>query len=217
MTDQPNVPVHYSPAVRPDPDPTDATTRQLLREMEHAQEMIAVRLEAVHTRFTAMDKAVELFAANLNRVPTDVDKQVGHLESLHGERFKSVAQQFVERDPRTEQTSRDSKVAVDAALQAAKEAVGEQNKSSALAIAKSEAATTKQIDQLSTTFTNGLDSLKGNLDDVKERLTIIEGRTIGINTTNATHQTSSSYNLAVLMAVVVIANVIIGIAIHFIP
>ena len=39
-------------------------------------------------------------------------------------------------------------VAVDAALQAAKEAVGEQNKSNALAIAKSEATFTKQIDQI---------------------------------------------------------------------
>lgn len=76
---------------------------------------------------------------------------------------------------RTEQSSKDSKVAVDAALQAAKEAVGEQNKSSALAIAKSETATTKQIDQLGILIQNNTKAFDDKISDLKDRLTRIEG------------------------------------------
>jgi hypothetical protein len=98
----------------------------------------------------------------------------------HEEKFNSVQVQFAERDTRTEQTSKDSKVAVDAALQAAKEAVGEQNKSSTLAIAKSEAATTKQIDQISVIINTMAKGLDDKIDDIKTRLTSIEGRAKGL-------------------------------------
>src|SRR5665213_4442028 len=61
---------------------------------------------------------------------------------------KRIEIQFAERDKRADQAAKDSKSAVDAAFAAAKEAVSEQNKSSALAISKSETATTKQIDSI---------------------------------------------------------------------
>src|SRR5580658_3724506 len=67
--------------------------------------------------------------------------------------FAGIQTQFIERDTRVEQTAKGSKEALDAALQAAKEAVGEQNKSNSVAIAKSEAATNKQMDQLSANIT----------------------------------------------------------------
>lgn len=76
------------------------------------------------------------------------EQKLNSLADTHAEKLNRIQTQFRERDVRTERSSKDSEVAVDAALQAAKEAVGEQNKSSALAIAKSEAATTKEIDQL---------------------------------------------------------------------
>src|ERR1700738_587069 len=147
-THAPAVEEIYQHGNRPIPDPTVLTTQQLLRELNNLKEIM-------YTRLDAMDKAMGIFSDNITRVPTDTDKQISHLKELHDEKFKSISIQFAERDTRTEQTSRDSKVAVDAALQAAKEAVGEQNKSSALAIAKSEASTTKQIDQLGTNIQNG--------------------------------------------------------------
>lgn len=58
--------------------------------------------------------------------------------------------------------------AILAALQAQKEAVAEQSKSNAMAIAKSEAAFTKQID-----------GLGDRLGDVKDRVTVIEGKSQG--------------------------------------
>lgn len=126
-----------------------------------------------------MDKAIQLLQTSSDRLPGFVKEEVDHLRVLHEEKFASIAVQFAERDTRTEQTSRDSKVAVDAALQAAKEAVGEQNKSSALAIAKSETATTKQIDQIGSLISTTSNAFNDKVDDIKGRLTIIEGKALG--------------------------------------
>jgi hypothetical protein len=157
----------------PVPDPTTLTTDQLRRE-------IGALREILQTRISAIDARMDLIQQNLDRRHGDIISEVAHLRILHEEKFHSIAIQFSERDTRTEQTSRDSKVAVDAALQAAKEAVGEQNKSSALAIAKSEAATTKQIDQIGVILNATASGLNDKIDDIKNRLTLIEGRSKGI-------------------------------------
>lgn len=99
------------------------------------------------------------------------------------ERFRGIEVQFNERDKRTDQTARDSKVAVDAAFSAAKEAVAEQNKSSALAIAKSEAGTTKQIDQMQALIGAVSKALEDKINDVKERVARGDGRDVGSTST----------------------------------
>jgi hypothetical protein len=161
-------------------DPTPMTTHALQREAAALKELIFTRLDA-------MDKAVELFSGNLTRVPTDVDKQVQNLKELHSERFNRVdtrfngiQDQFAERDKRTDQVSKDSKVAVDAALQAAKELGNEQTRASALAIAKSETATAKQLDQIGLTLQNSQGALNDKIDDLRTRLTGLEGRGQGV-------------------------------------
>jgi hypothetical protein len=152
-----------------DQDPSALTTAVILRATAALKELIFTRLDA-------MDKALVLLQSRADKVPSDIDIAVGAIRAVYDEKFKSVALQFSERDVRTEQTSRDSKVAVDAALQAAKEAVGEQNKSSALAIAKSEAATTKQIDQIVILINATNASINDKVDDLKNRLSSIESR-----------------------------------------
>ena len=156
-----------APELRPVPDPTVLTTQQLTVAILNLKELF-------ESRMSAMDKAVELLQQTANRSPT-----VNEVYMQHEERFKSIAVQFAERDIRTEQTSRDSKVAVDAALQAAKEAVGEQNKSSALAIAKSEAATTKQMDQIAVIIQTTNSGVNDKIDDIKDRITSIESKKTG--------------------------------------
>jgi Fe2+ transport system protein B len=160
---------------RPVPDPTTLTTQQLLRELAATREVIEARIDG-------MDKAIVLFQTAIDKIfPLQVDSAIRQLRELHEEKFRSIAIQFAERDTRTEQTSKDSKVAVDAALQAAKEAVGEQNKSNALAIAKSEAAFTKQIDQIGTIIDTLAKGLDGKIDDIKTRLQAIESYKKGTN------------------------------------
>ncbi len=152
------------------------------------------KLSSIHQHFEERDKRFEQAAVVHSTAISAAMKAAGeaqiavtektkHLEELHSEKFRSIQVQFMERDTRTEQTSRDAKVAVDAALQAAKEAVGEQNKSSALAIAKSEASTAKQIDQIQVVINSNTKGTDDKIDDLKTRLTTIEGRSAGVGST----------------------------------
>jgi hypothetical protein len=187
----------------PVPDPSLLTTQALQREIFSLRELLEVKLKGsdgsnaavrtiIETRLDGMDKAIKLLQDTADKFPARIDEKIIALKEVHEEKFlallethtekfTSIQLQFRERDVRSEQSSKDSKVAVDAALQAAKEAVGEQNKSSALAIAKSETATTKQIDQLAgliQTMTKGFDDKFG---DVKDRINRMEGKGVGLN------------------------------------
>jgi len=209
------------PVQRPDPDPTSLTTAQLLRELSALSDRLTARVDGdrntVGARLDAMDHAQQLFDESLQRMSTIGDREVFHLREIHEEKFASIGKQFIERDTRVEQTAKDTKVAVDAALQAAEKAVGKQNESFTASINKSEAATTKQIDQQSvnlSTTANGLDSKIG---DVKDRLTRLEGQALGqINAEarqNATHsssQTSTGLIIGIIGAIVAAASVIVA-------
>jgi len=185
--------------VRPVPDPTILTTEQLRRELAGLREILEARM-------SGGDRTVNMLKEAIDKMPLQIESSVSHLRILHEEKFHSIATQFAERDTRTEQTAKDSKVAVDAALQAAKEAVGEQNKSSALAIAKSEGATTKQIDLLG----ESIGALQKNQDDkigdLKDRINIIDGRTEGSKGTKEDGRANMAILIAAITAVVAIAS-----------
>jgi phage-related protein len=180
----------------------------------------------IETRLNGMDKAIELLQHAADHFPARIDEKISALREVHdqkfvalldthSEKFSSIQTQFRERDVRTEQSSKDSKVAVDAALQAAKEAVGEQNKSSALAISKSESATVKQIDQQGLLITTATQGLRDMIDDVKERLTRIEGKGEGKTAAVTTAAVNSNYNVAliglIIGSLIAIAGVIVAI------
>jgi hypothetical protein len=153
-------------------DPTALTTQQLIRSLAALRELLETRMDGT-------DRIINLMQKEHEQMKTVIKEDVGHLKTLNDERFNSIHLQFNERDTRTEQTSKDGKVAVDAALQAAKEAVGEQNKSNSLAIGKSEAAATKQMDQINLTIQTTSANLNDKIDDVKARLLTAEGLTKG--------------------------------------
>jgi DNA polymerase III delta prime subunit len=200
---------------RPNPDPTLLTTAQLLREIatlkEHMNSETSALRAILDARMDGMDRVIQSLQRESARSQEKTDATVDHLKVLHEEKFKSIQTQFVERDTRTEQTAKDSKVAVDAALQAAKEAVGEQNKSSALAIAKSEAATTKQIDLLGETIGTQTKNLNDKIDDLKERLGNIESRKLGGAEAHAAGITNAQLAVAVFSVLVGIAAVVISV------
>lgn len=185
----------------PRPDPSLLTTVALQREIFTLRELLETKLGGVdqatdhlkmilETRLNGMDQAIKLLQAIRDEMPARVDEKIQALHDVHDgrfdafkgvndEKFNSIQTQFRERDVRSEQSSKDGKVAVDAALQAAKEAVGEQNKSSSLAIAKSETATMKQIDGLGVQLQNMNKASDDKIADLKERLTRIEGTKSG--------------------------------------
>jgi hypothetical protein len=187
---------------------------QLLSEAELARHSVEVRIDG-------MDKAIALLQRNSDQIVQqsveDTLQKINALKGVHEEKFASIQKQFQERDVRTEQSSKDSKVAVDAALQAAKEAVGEQNKSSALAIAKSEAATTKQIDQMGQFIQSGNKATDDKIDDIKERLTRIEGKSEGSVVADATHTTSSTQVVLIVSVLIASAGLLFGIYEALVP
>jgi tetrahydromethanopterin S-methyltransferase subunit G len=162
----------------------------------------------LESRLRAMDTAIQLLQSINDRVPANIDEKISALREIQDEKFTSIQLQFRERDVRTEQTSKDSKVAVDAALQAAKEAVGEQNKSSALAISKSEASTVKQIDQMGLLIQTGQKAVDDKFSDVKDRLTRIEGKDVGKAVAETTHQVGTNISVAIAGVVVAIIAII---------
>ena len=199
---------------KPDPDPTILTTQALYREVNQLSLLIDSQMDGLYgkidARVTAMDNALGRIRQLVDREPEATAQLIDHLRSIHEEKFKSIQVQFTERDVRTEQTSRDSKVAVDAALQAAKEAVGEQNKSSALAIAKSEASTTKQIDQQGLLIASSTKGLDDKIDDIKERLTRIEGAGTGSKATRDDSRSIIAVLISAVAVIVVIINAVVS-------
>lgn len=163
----------------PRPDPTALTTQQLQRELGSLRDIVNAKLDGlrsvIDTRLSGMDKSISLLREESCSVRNHIDNTVFRLRELHDEKFKSVNNQFVERDVRMEQMSRDAKTAVDAALQAAKEAVSEQNKSNVQAISKSEIAFTKQIDQLGLLLANVAKTSDDKISDARSRIQNIEG------------------------------------------
>lgn len=194
-----------------DPDPSALTTQAILRE-------IASLKELVFTRIDAMDKAMVLFNDNIVRVPTDVDKQVGNLHRLideqfnvvdrrfetTGEQFRGIQVQFSERDDRVSESATAATTAVNAALQAQKEAAG-----------KSEQGTAEQLNQLRLLLQTAASGLGDKNDDLKERVTRIESFGIGTTAATTTHQVDRGFSTYVLFAVVsaLIAAVALGVAI----
>jgi hypothetical protein len=236
--------------VLPNPDPSLITTEAIDKAVESLEARFAARLDG-------MEKAVEVFHADLTRVPTLLDRsilglrelletrlecmeddvksvhsyldkqginiaaQITHLRELVGsnievvngsitkfeavsaERFARIDTQFIERDKRTDQLSLADKTAVAAALQAAKEAVGAQNTSNSIAIAKSESSTVESIRQLQALFTTANQAVNDKINDVKSRLDKGEGRTVA--TTEVNREGRDNMSLIVAAIAVLIA------------
>ena len=98
-------------------------------------------------------------------LPEDIAREFG----VMAEKFTAIDGRFGE-----------SKTAVDAAFAAAKEAVAEQNKSNTAAIAVSETNTKEQLASLSRVTDAGLGALTDKITDARDRLTVIESLTRGI-------------------------------------
>lgn len=194
--------------ITPVPDPSILTTQNLLREIAGLRELLSQRVESI-------EKAVSVAHENLVRVPTDTDRAIGHLgevineqfETVNerfktvAERFSGIATQFVERDTRVEQSATKGDQALSAALQAAKELVGNQNASFVASIAKSDAATKEQFASLVLTITTGAQATNDKIDDLKGRLTLIEGQARGVSTA-VVAQHATTFNSANIWGIV---------------
>ena len=143
----------------PVPDPTALTTDAIRREMLGLKELLEQRIEDRDREIRALvtDRNEQLKAMR-ELLTAKIEAEV----TLTAERFETSERLRLEQKA-------DTKAAVDAALTAQKEAVKEQTIASERAIAKSEAATTKQLEQQQVTFATVSDALRRSIDEVKER------------------------------------------------
>jgi predicted nuclease with TOPRIM domain len=196
----------------PVPDPTVLTTEALARAIAAERDYVDGQLDVLQERLRGIDTATKLLNETVNRVPTDVTKEVTHLRELMEGQFESVALQFKERDTRSERESKDNQIRVAAAFAASKEASSEQNKSNTTAITKSEGAMTESITKLAELFRTEIKALKDNLDELKSRVNGAESLRQGGVESRTEGRAAISSTTAIIGAVV--AVIVVAIALY---
>jgi hypothetical protein len=161
----------------------DKATELLAADLRAVPSSLDERIRGLHEligeRLDAMDRATDLRLRVADQLPGTVTEQIDQLRKLHEERFSSIAQQFAERDVRTNQAQQASDQALNAALQAAKELVNAQGEASSAAAVKSETSFTKQIDQIGTIISTLEKALDARITELKERIDRGEGSNSG--------------------------------------
>ena len=183
-------------------------TNQLTREIANLKETITTRLDGMDKATesfksdlvrvpTELDKQIaqlkELIWARIQTIEaqfsshaTAIDAALKAADGSHAERgktldvrFASVQTQFAERDVRVKQEAQAATTAVAAALQAQKEAAGEQNKSLITAIDKQERSTANQLEQQRIVLGSIEKSINDKITELGSRMTRAEGTGIG--------------------------------------
>jgi cobalamin biosynthesis Mg chelatase CobN len=185
------------PIIVPTPGTNDAAT------MADLHNQLAWLRQLVETRLDAMDRATDVLADNVNRVPTVLDREMSKVRELTEEKFQGIEKQFSERDVRTRAAELAAQTAVNAALQAQKEAAAAQNESNAAAITKSEAATVKQIDGILALLASNTKAIDEKFGAINGRLDRSEGKSGG---------TSASITMLIAVIGVVMAVLAVGLA-----
>jgi hypothetical protein len=141
-------------AVKRQDDLREAESATIRRELE-------VRQETRQREHTTLQELVETMLHDSDRI--------------NAEKFTSVEKEFSLSERQRVEQKKDTKDAVDAALSAAKEAVKEQTTASERSIAKSETATSKQLEQLTATFQTAVGGIGTSINDLKDSNNITIG------------------------------------------
>jgi len=120
----------------------------------------------------------------------------GHVD-LCKTKFNDIEEQFNRLEQLRREQKQDTKEAVDAALSSQREAV-----------AKTEVSTTEQIHSLSQKSESERESLRREIGDVKERITIIEGQKVGAREDRSGLYATIGIGVTVLLAVIAIVGFI---------
>jgi chromosome segregation ATPase len=176
----------YNGGFRPVPDPTVLTTQLVNAAVSALREVLEARLDGY-------DTAIQLLQGATDRLPARMDEKVNHLRELADTKFDGIQTQFRERDTRTDQSAAAATTAVNAALQAQKEAAGTQTEQFGEATRKSEDRFTKQIDQQGELLRTATKGLEDKINDLKDRFNRGEGVGIGTADAHTSSQASTSY------------------------
>jgi hypothetical protein len=136
--------------------------------------------------------------------------EIGHVREISQTKFSAIDRQLEGIAQRTAEQKTDTKDALDAALQAAKEAVNLQREASDKAIAKSEADTTGKIEALGKLVEKSSDVKDEKIEDLKERMNRIEGALIAAQTVQTGDDKKSASNLVVIGVVISAAFLLVA-------
>jgi small-conductance mechanosensitive channel len=163
----------------------------------------------------ALRREIALLRKSLNRrfegIEAELNSRLQSGEKLMNVKFRSVEQRFVSNAEQRSESQAATTTAVAAALQAQKEAV-----------AKSEAATSKQLEQLTVTFETRGESLRRSIDENKERLTSearelraaiasVDAKVYGSQQQRRGSDTTRTMTFGLIAAIVGVAGVILAI------
>jgi hypothetical protein len=207
----------------PIPDPTLLTT-QLVKEA------LASFREVMEARLNGMDTATQLMTQDVLRVSfrETIEGRLAAMEGLREQeiaalkelvldrikgvlavdqgRFDAIAIRFRERADAVARANVDAKVSLDAALAAAKEAVALQNEANSQAIAKSETATTKEIDGLKAIVAAQGKTLDDKITALTARVDRGEGTSSGAATVRTETRERSQWSTGLIVTVVLGAS-----------
>lgn len=162
-----------------DQDPSALTSAQLFREMANLELRLNDKIEAIRD-------SAKLIHTDYTRVPTLLDRAVTELRALLEqrieleqkltiERFAKVETQFTELNLRTSQLKTASDTAIAAAMAAAEKAVGENNRSFSLAVAKSETMTSEALKNLGENLKTEVRATNDKVGTLADRMNRSEG------------------------------------------
>jgi hypothetical protein len=231
----------------PSPDPSLRTTEELRHGLNSLRELVETRFTAMdkasvlfnenlsrtpteidkqvthlrsllESRISTVDHLIKLITDDVKQFPAEIGRFVENLRQLHDEKFTSIQTQFLERDVRATASEDAAKIAVNAALQAQKEAAAAQNQANSEAITKSEAATAKQIDAIQALITTNnkandekigsvLTLIAANNKAIDEKIALLNARqNIGEGGTSA----RSTQNTMMIAVIAVLVSIVVG-------
>lgn len=184
------------------PDPSERTIAGTLREIANLKENTSIEIASIR-------KAVELTQA----YPTLLDNAIRDFKELlkesfrankelNDEKFKGIDARFAERDKRNTDAAGATRDSINAAMKAAKDLGDERNRSSELAITKSETATNEKINGQGGVLNEMRKGLEDKINSTTGRITIIEaGKAGAIEQRGDTHSNVGTWLAAAAVAI----------------
>lgn len=187
----------------------DVSHQDLVRVPTEVQKAIAGLKELYESKFGVKFEAVTAQFIELEKLRNEkfasLVSQIADAAGLRDEKFRGVQKQFEERDTRVDQSARDTKTAVDAALAAQEKAFVKQSETFAASTAKTEESFTKQIDQLRDLGQVNTKSLDDKISELKDRFNRGEGRGEGVDKTRTIGTHNNQWAIITTIMVVGIA------------
>lgn len=147
----------------------------------------------------------KLFQSGLQALRDFIEARLGGMDAALAEKFGGIANQFAERDKRTEQLSLADKTAIAAALQAQKENAASTYEALIAANAKTEAGFTKQIDAIVALNTTANKGLEDKITAIGSRIDRGEGSQVGV----AAHSSAQRSEVGMYVGIIGLAAAVI--------